>query len=217
MKQVLIKKGNAIIKDVPAPVLKNGEVLVRVINSCISIGTELAGIKFSEKPLWARALKQPNKVVKTLQMATSDGVARTKNIIQAQLNSTTPIGYSNAGEIIQVSDSISDLKIGDRVACAGSQCAYHAEIVAVPRNLVVPISAQVDYASASTITMGAIALQGIRRAQPLLGETFVIIGLGSLGQLTNQLLKANGCKTIGVDIDSRRIEVAKIWVWILEF
>ena len=209
MKQVLINKGNVITKDVPAPVLKDGEVLVRVINSCISIGTELAGIKISEKPLWMRALQQPNKVVKTLKMTTSEGVSRTKNIIQAQLDPIIPIGYSNAGEIIQISDGVSDLDVGDRVACAGSQCAYHAEIVAVPRNLVVPIPTQVDYSSACTITMGAIALQGIRRAEPSLGETFVIIGLGALGQLTSQLLKANGCKAIGIDIDPRRIEVAK--------
>ena len=209
MKQVLIDKGNVELKDVPAPVLKYGQLLVQVHSSCISSGTELAGIKISEKPLWKKAIQQPDKVVKTLKMTATEGINQTKNIIQAQLNPILPIGYSNSGEIIDKCPSITDLEIGDRVACAGSKYAFHAELVSVPRNLVVKIPTHVDYLSASTITLGAIALQGLRRAQPTIGETFAVIGLGALGQITIQLLKANGCKTVGIDIDNRKVEIAK--------
>ena len=120
---------------------------------------------------------------------------------QDQLFAARPAGYSAAGIVLQVGDGVEGILPGDRVACAGAQCANHAEIIRVPTNLMTPIPEGVSFEDASTVTLGAIAMQGVRRAQPTLGETFVVIGLGPLGQLAAQLLNAHGCRIIGVDLD----------------
>jgi Predicted dehydrogenases and related proteins len=185
-----------------------GTVLVRVDHSCISIGTELSGIRSSAQPLWKKALKQPEKLKQVLQLVASQGLSKTRSQVQGKVEAATPTGYSAAGVVIEVGAGIQDLRPGDRVACAGAQFAYHADVIRVPRNLVVRIPEHLDFASASTVTLGAIALQGVRRAQPTLGETFVVIGLGILGQLTVQMLKANGCRVVGLDIDPARVQLA---------
>ncbi|MDP1604385.1 MAG: bi-domain-containing oxidoreductase [Legionella sp.] len=208
MKQVLIHKGAAIVGDVPAPRVGPGEVLVRVHTSCLSVGTEMSGVRSSAVPLWKKALKQPEKVVATLKLASSLGLNRTLSLIEEKRDAAHPTGYSAAGTVIDIGAGIHDIAIGDRVACAGAQCAHHAEFIRVPRNLCVPIPASLDWDSSSTVTLGSIALQGVRRATPTLGESFVVIGLGILGQLTVQLLKANGCRTIGIDVDPKRIAQA---------
>lgn len=209
MKQVLVKQGQAVVETVPAPQVEAGTVLVRVESSCISIGTELSGLRSSGVPLWKRALKEPDKVARVLQMIATQGFNRTRTVVNGQLSAGAAIGYSAAGTVIAVGEGISDLTPGDRVACAGAQCAHHAEVIRVPRNLAVPVPEGIGMAEASTVTLGAIALQGVRRAQPTLGETFVVIGLGILGQLTVQLLKANGCRVIGVDLDRDRMQLAQ--------
>ena len=209
MKQVLIKQGQIVLEDVPAPKAEAGKVLVQVQYSCISAGTEMSGVKASGIPLWKRALQQPDKVKKVVDMALSQGVRNTAGLVSRKVSTMQPTGYSAAGIVIDAGEGVTDIKRGDKVACAGAQCAYHAEIINVPRNLVVPIPENLDVASASTVTLGAIALQGVRRAQPTLGETFVVIGLGILGQLTSQILRANGCRVIGIDIDRSRIQMAK--------
>ena len=209
MKQVLIRQGQAVVEEIPAPQVEPGTVLVRVDHSCISIGTEMSGIKTSSLPLWKRALKQPENVKKVVEMAVSQGVSRTTSVIQGRLSSGQPTGYSAAGTVLEVGEGIDDLQPGARVACAGAQCAHHAEIIRVPRNLTVPIPDNLEFGVASTVTLGAIALQGVRRAQPTLGEVFVVLGLGILGQLTAQMLKANGCKVIGTDLDRKRIAIAQ--------
>lgn len=208
MKQVLIKQGQAVVEDIPAPLVEAGKVLVRVDHSCISVGTEMSGVKASAQPLWKRVLAQPGKIKKAWQMIETHGLSRLHSVVQGKLSSAQPTGYSAAGTVLEVGDGIDDLRPGERVACAGAQYAHHAEIIAVPRNLVVPILDGLDFADAATVTLGAIALQGVRRAQPTLGETFVVLGLGILGQLAAQLLRANGCRVIGVDLDRQRIEVA---------
>ena len=209
MKQVLIKQGQAVVEEIPAPQVEAGTVVVRVDHSCISVGTEMSGMKTSGLPLWKRALKQPQNVKKALQMVNTQGLRHARTVVQDKLSSGQPCGYSAAGIVTEVGEGIDDLQPGDRVACAGAQCAHHAEIIRVPRNLAVPVPDSVDFATASTVTLGAIALQGIRRTQPTLGETFVVIGLGILGQLTSQLLKANGCRVIGTDLDRSRIKLAR--------
>lgn len=208
MKQILIQKGQVSIEDVPAPQVEAGTVLVAVSHSCISVGTELSWIKSGAKPLWKKALEQPDKVKKVISMALTDGVTKTRSRVQNTLSAEQPTGYSLAGTVIEVGEGIHDLRAGDRVACAGAQCAYHAEIVRVHRNLVVPVLKNLDFAQASTVTLGAIAMQGVRRLQPTLGECFVVIGLGILGQLTVQLLKANGCRVMGADLDADRVALA---------
>jgi predicted dehydrogenase/threonine dehydrogenase-like Zn-dependent dehydrogenase len=206
MKQILIRNGAAVIAEVPQPMIEPDEILVQVRVSCLSIGTEMSGVKLSAVPMWKRALNQPDNVKKVIDMAATYGISQAISTIREKKNLSNPTGYSSSGIVVQIGSSVSDIKVGDRVACAGSP---HAELIKVTRNLCVPIPEEVDFDSASTVTLGAIALQGIRRAQPTIGETFVVIGLGVLGQLTVQMLKANGCKTIGLDLDKTRIDLAK--------
>jgi predicted dehydrogenase len=209
MKQILIKPGKAVLEEVPAPQVESGTILVCVKYSCISIGTEMSGLKSSETPLWKRALKEPKKVKKVLEMAAMQGISKTHKLIKNAVSSGQPTGYSAAGIVLEIGEGVEDIVAGDYVACAGAQCAYHAEIIRIPRNLAVKIPENVNFKTASTVTLGAIALQGVRRAQPTLGETFVIIGLGIIGQITAQILKANGCRTIGTDIDPERVHMAE--------
>ncbi|MDH3256682.1 MAG: bi-domain-containing oxidoreductase [Nitrospinota bacterium] len=209
MKQVLIKQGQVVVEDIPAPQVEPGFLLVRVKFSSISAGTEMSGLKSASQPLWKRALKNPKAVKSTMEMAATRGLTHTRNVIQGKLSEGNPTGYSASGIVLEVGDGIENLQPGDRVACAGAQCAHHAEIICVPRNLTVPLPKDLSLPVASTVTLGAIALQGVRRAQPTLGETFAVIGLGILGQLTTQMLRANGCRVIGADLDASRIELAK--------
>jgi predicted dehydrogenase/threonine dehydrogenase-like Zn-dependent dehydrogenase len=208
MKQVLIRQGIAVVEEVPAPLVEPGTVLVRVARSCISIGTELSGMRASGTSLLQRARREPQRVKTLARMVVTDGLSRTRKRIEAKLGAGNATGYSAAGTIIAVGEGIDDLMVGTRVACAGAQCAHHAEVICVPRHLAVPLPAGLDFESASTVTLGAIALQGVRRACPTLGETFVVVGLGVLGQLTAQLLRANGARVIGLDLHEDRLQLA---------
>jgi predicted dehydrogenase len=208
LKQVLIKSGGVVVEDVPAPEVGARNVLVRVAYSCVSVGTEMSGVQSSGQSLYRRALKQPARVAQVVRMAREQGIARTASMVQNKLEQMIPTGYSAAGEIIAVGAEVEELRVGDRVACAGAGIANHAEIIDVPVNLAVKVPDALDLASASTVTLGAIALQGVRRANPTLGETIVVVGLGVLGQITAQLLQANGCRVIGVDLDGERIRLA---------
>jgi predicted dehydrogenase/threonine dehydrogenase-like Zn-dependent dehydrogenase len=196
------------VAEIPAPIVEPGTVLVRVAYSTISTGTELSGIKAGGAPLWRRAIRNPDKVAQVAKSVVSRGIGPTRNIVEARLNEFQPMGYSAAGTVMEVGDGVIDLRQGDRVACAGAGLANHAEVVRVPRNLVVPVPESLTLQDASTVTLGAIALQGVRRAEPTLGETFVVIGLGIIGQLTAQLLRANGCRVIGTDLDMHRVAAA---------
>lgn len=208
MKQVLVRGGQAAVEEVPAPLVEAGTVLVRVACSCISPGTELSGLRASGVPLWKRALRDPTAVRRTLGLMASQGLRRTRSVVQGALSAGAPTGYSAAGTVLEVGAGIDDLRPGDLVACAGAQCAHHAEVIRVPRHLAAPVPEGLDLAAASTVTLGAIALQGVRRAAPTLGETFVVLGLGALGQLTAQLLRANGCRAVGADLDPDRLRLA---------
>ena len=208
MKQVLIKQGQVVLEEVPAPMVELGTVLVRVVSSCISIGTEMSGIKASGLPLWKRALNQPDNVKKALRMIASEGFATASSQIGGRLSAAIATGYSAAGVVVAAGPDADRFRPGDRVACAGAQCAFHAEYICVPKNLTVLVNDSVSFDQASTVTLGAIALQGVRRAVPTLGETFVVIGLGILGQLTAQMLRANGCRVIGLDLDQDRVRLA---------
>ena len=208
MKQVLIKKGVAQAVEVPIPGVSDGEVLVQTQVSCLSIGTELSGLRSSGEPLWKKALNQPEKLMTVANMVRDSGLKRTKSLIEEKREAQHPTGYSAAGIVVAVGKGVNDLQVGDRVACAGAQFAHHAEYIRVARNLCVKVPEKLDFEAASTVTLGAIALQGVRRAAPTLGETFVVVGLGILGQLTVQLLRANGCRVIGIDTDRTRITTA---------
>lgn len=209
MKQVLIQRGTAIVKDVPSPGLDLGEILVRVQVSCLSVGTEMSGVRSSATPLWKKGLQQPEKIISTINLIKTIGLQRTWSLIEEKRSASQPTGYSAAGIVEAVGAGVKNITPGDFVACAGNQYAYHSEFIRVPENLCVLIPEGVSFEEASSVTMGAIALQGVRRASPTLGESFVVIGLGLLGQLTVQLLNANGCRTIGIDLDRERIQKAK--------
>jgi predicted dehydrogenase/threonine dehydrogenase-like Zn-dependent dehydrogenase len=209
MKQLLIRKGNIIVEEVPAPAVEEGTVLVEVAYSCISTGTEIATLASSSEPLWKKALKQPDKAKSIARMAQRKGVSNTVSTVRSRAYAARRAGYSCSGVVIDVGGNIADIRVGERVACAGAGYANHAEIVNVPRNLLVKVPEAVSLGLASTTTLGALALHGVRRASPTLGETVVVLGLGILGQLSAQLLRANGCRAIGIDIDAERIELAK--------
>ncbi len=208
MKQVLIKQGQAIVEEVPAPKAEPGQILIRVDHSCISIGTEMSGMTASGVPLWKRALRNPEKVLQVLQMLTEQGLDKTRAVVEGKLTSGDPTGYSVAGVVLAVGAGVTDIAPGQHVAGAGVSSAHHAEVVRVPRNLTVPVPDGVSLKHASTVTLGAIAMQGVRRANPTLGETFVVVGLGILGQLAVQMLVANGCRVIGLDLDPSRVDLA---------
>lgn len=208
MKQVLIKKGKAYTEDVPAPTVGENTVLVQVYYSCISVGTEMSGVISSGESLIKKALKQPEKITKVINNVKKEGLFRTIQKVQGKLEEGTQTGYSTSGVVVEVGSKIKDIEIGDKVACAGAGIANHAEYIEVPRNLLVKIPDEVDFDLASTVTLGAIAMQGVRRAEVKLGEYVAVIGLGILGQITVQLLKTNGCRVIGVDLDERRIQKA---------
>jgi predicted dehydrogenase/threonine dehydrogenase-like Zn-dependent dehydrogenase len=208
MKQILLKQGVPIVESVPAPLVEPGTILIATRVSCISVGTELSGIKMSGTPLWKKALAQPQKVRQALDMVAEKGVIRTISEIKGKVETPLAVGYSAAGTVIAVGEGVSHFAVGDHVAVAGAQCAFHAEILRVPVNLAVVIPDGVAFDGASTVALGAIALQGIRRAKPTLGESFVVVGLGFLGQLTVQMLRANGAKVIALDPDASRLAQA---------
>ncbi len=168
----------------------------------------MASVTTSGLPLYRRALKQPEHVRRVLQMARDQGIQKTLERVRGQLQAGLPTGYSAAGQVIAIGEEVDGFQLGDRVACAGAGIANHAEVIDVPVNLAVKIPEPLSTEWAATVTLGAIAMQGVRRANPTLGETMVVIGLGVLGQITAQLLRANGCRVIGVDLDARRIQLA---------
>src|SRR5262249_45398229 len=136
MKQLFIKKGQAHVQQVPVPANEDGTILVRVVRSCISSGTELSGVRNSAQPLWRRALKHPEEVRKVVDMATGQGIAKTLSVVHGRLSEGLAVGYSAAGVVIAVGAGVDEFRPGDRVACAGTGHASHAEIIRVPRNLV---------------------------------------------------------------------------------
>jgi predicted dehydrogenase/threonine dehydrogenase-like Zn-dependent dehydrogenase len=208
MKQVFIKKGKVLIEDVPAPLVEENSVLVEVAYSVISTGTELSGVKKTEESLINKALKNPKKVKKVIDFLKGKGIKKTVDVIKSQSGGILTPGYSCSGYVIQVGKNVSDIKKGDRVACGGAGKASHAEIVSVPRNLVVRIPEGCTLKQAASVTLGSIAMQGLRRCNPQLGESVAVIGLGLLGQITIQLLRINGCRTIGFDIKPERVKKA---------
>lgn len=207
MRQVLVKGGGVVVDDVPTPGVSPRGILVRVRSSCVSVGTEMAGVRSSGEPLYRRALRHPENVKKVLRRIRDEGLKATTTFVRGKLETGAPTGYSAAGIVMAVGDEVDGFAVGDRVACAGAT-ANHAEVIDVPVNLAVKVPEGLDLELASTVTLGAIALQGVRRTNPTMGETIVVVGLGVLGQITAQLLRANGCRVIGVDLDAARVRRA---------
>ena len=211
MKQLIqsFKTGELGLFDVPAPVCGINGALVKTKISLVSAGTEKMLVDFAKKSMLAKAKDRPDLVKQVVEKMKKEGVKNTLEKVFTKLDSPIPLGYSLSGRIIEVGKNMSGLNVGDRVACGGAGYANHSEINYVPKNLMVKIPDSVDDIDASFVTVGAIALQGVRQTEPKLGERVAVIGLGLLGQLTVQLLKANGCKVIGSDIDPDKLELAK--------
>ncbi len=210
MKQILIKHGELNIEEIPAPVVDEGMVLVEVYYSLISTGTEIFVIKQEEKSLFKKLLKQPEKISKLIRHLNEYGIRKTLATVKEKLGTNIPLGYSCSGRVIALGEGVTDFQIGDYVACAGAGKANHSEVVVVPQNLVVKVPEGCELRDASSVAVGAVALQGIRRCAPDFGEVVAVIGLGLIGLLTVQLLKAAGCRVIGFDVDEERVEKAKL-------
>ena len=211
MKQIVqnLRTGDVNVADVPAPVARPGFVLVRTAASLISAGTERLTVETGQKSLIGRAVEQPALVKQVIQKARNQGVLNTLDAVRSKLGSLVALGYSAAGTVIGIDDETVDFRVGDRIACAGVAYASHAEILAVPKNLCVRIPENVSFDAAAFSTLGAIALQGLRLAEPTLGESIAVIGLGLIGQITVQLLKANGCRVFGIDLETSKVDLAR--------
>jgi predicted dehydrogenase/threonine dehydrogenase-like Zn-dependent dehydrogenase len=211
MKQILQnnKTGRMEVADVPPPLAQRGRVLVRTARSLISAGTERMTVDQGKKSLVERARENPELVKQVIQRAKTEGLVNTFNAVRSKLGSFTALGYSASGVVLGVGEGVTEFRAGDPVACAGVGYASHAEVLSVPKNLVVQLPEGVRFDHGAFGTLGAIALQGVRLAAPTLGESVVVIGLGLLGQLTVQLLKANGCRVFGMDLDPQKIELAR--------
>jgi predicted dehydrogenase len=209
MKQVLIKSGAAELLDIPAPSVDPKSILVSVDHSCISVGTEMSNVRLSAMPLYKRALKQPENVLKVVQSIKDNGLKSTLSKVRGKLDFGSPTGYSASGHVVAIGDQVSGFSIGDFVACAGAGIANHAEIINVPVNLAVKVPQTLSLLEASTVTLGAIAMQGIRRLNPSLGEAIAVVGMGILGLIAAQILKANGCQVIAIDPNAKRLQFSK--------
>ncbi|MDX6305754.1 MAG: hypothetical protein QOI77_2723 [Blastocatellia bacterium] len=183
--------------------------MVRTAASLISAGTERMTVESGQKSLIGRAFDQPALVKQVIEKARNEGVLQTIDAVRSKLESFVALGYSAAGTVLEAGAGVTEFRQGDRVACAGVGYASHAEVLAVPKNLCVRLPTQVDFDAAAFSTLGAIALQGVRLTEPTLGESVVVIGLGLIGQLAVQLLKANGCRVFGIDLDEKKIELAR--------
>lgn len=210
MKQVIqnYKTGELQLVEVPPPDVRKNFVLVKNINSLISVGTEKYMIEMAKKSLIGKARERPDLVKQVIAKVKTEGIFETYKAVMARLDMPVPLGYSSAGIVIEIGEGVEEFKKGDRVACSGSGYASHAEIVCVPKNLCVNIPENVDFESASFVALGGIALEAIRIANPSLGDKVAIIGLGLLGQIAVQLLKANGCHIFGIDIDEQKVKIA---------
>jgi len=211
MKQLIqsFKTGELGLFDVPAPICQDNGALVQTTVSLVSAGTEKMLVDFAKKSMISKAKDRPDLVKQVVDKMKKEGVKNTLEKVFTKLDTPIPLGYSAAGRVLEVGSNMSGVNVGDRVACGGAGYANHSEINYVPKNLMVKIPDGVDDVDASFVTVGAIALQGVRQTEPKLGERVAVMGLGLLGQLTVQLLKANGCKVIGSDVDPDKIELAK--------
>lgn len=211
MKQVLqnFNTGALEVHEVPVPMLSPDGVLVRTHYSLISAGTEGGTVRLAKMNLLQKARSRPDLVKKVLNVVRTDGLFTAFDAVVSNLDAPVPLGYSAAGEIVEVGQRVADLKVGDHVACFGAFYANHAEVNAIPRNLCVRLPEGVSLREAAFCMLGAIALGGVRQSQVDLGSTALVIGLGLIGQITVQLLKAAGCRVFGVDLDPAKVEQAR--------
>lgn len=209
MKQIIqdLKSGKTILENIPTPGIKQGHVLIQTKNTLVSLGTEKMLVNFGKASYIDKARQQPEKVKQVLNKIKTDGLRPTLETVFRKLNEPLPLGYCNSGVVIGVGKGVKEFNIGDRVVSNGN----HAEVVNIPENLVAKIPNNVSFEDASFTVVGAIGLQGIRLINPTFGETIVVTGLGLIGLISAQILKANGCNVIGIDFDKEKLELASSW------
>jgi predicted dehydrogenase/threonine dehydrogenase-like Zn-dependent dehydrogenase len=209
MKQIIqsFKTGDTILDEVPAPQVGKGTLSIQTTRSLVSLGTERMLVEFGKSNIISKARQQPDKVKQVLDKIKTEGLMPTLEAVFNKLGEPLPLGYCNVGKVIAVGEGVSEFKVGDRVASNGQ----HAEFVVVPKNLIAHIPDNVTDEQATFTVIGSIGLQGIRLLNPSLGETIVVTGLGLIGLLTAQLLVANGCKVIGVDVEESKLNLAEKW------
>jgi predicted dehydrogenase/threonine dehydrogenase-like Zn-dependent dehydrogenase len=211
MKAILqnVKTGRISVDEIPQPVLKPGSVLVRNVCSLVSAGTEKSVLEFSKANYLQKARQRPDLFRKVLNRARNEGLWQTYQIVRHLIDQPITLGYSCAGIAREVGSEVEDIRVDQRVACAGLFYATHSEIVAVPRNLLVPIPDSVSFEEASFVTLGAIAMQAVRLSELSLSENVVVYGLGLVGMVVAQLALSAGSRVIGVDLDSRKVELVR--------
>jgi predicted dehydrogenase len=209
MKQILqsFKTGQTELAEVPAPVISKGKLLIRTTNSLVSLGTERMLVEFGKSSLVSKAYQSPERVKMVIDKIKSDGLFPTLETVFNKLEQPLPLGYCNVGIVLETGEGVSGFAVGDMVASNGQ----HAEYVCIPQNLVAKIPGNVSPEEATFTVVGSIGLQGIRLCAPTFGETIVVIGLGLIGLLTAQLLVANGCRVIGIDIEKEKCSLAEKW------
>ena len=207
MKQIIqdLKSGATILEEVPVPQVKAGYVLIQTTRTLVSLGTERMLVEFGKANLIDKARQQPDKVKQVLDKIKTDGLQPTLEAVFNKLGQPLPLGYCNVGKVMAVGRGVTEFVVGDRVASNGN----HAEYVCIPKNLVAKIPDNVTDEEATFTVIGSIGLQGIRLLNPQLGECVVVVGLGLIGLVAAELLKANGCKVIGVDFDQQKVDIAK--------
>jgi polar amino acid transport system substrate-binding protein len=211
MKQVIQSYRTGVLKvaDVPAPGVEAGSVLVVTSASLVSIGTEKMVMDLAKKSLIGKARDRPDLVKKAIERIGRDGIVATVGAVRSKLDQPIPLGYSSVGTVVAVGDGVTGISTGVRVACAGAKVANHAEVNLVPQNLCALVPDGVIDEVAAFVTVGAIALQGVRIANAALGEVFAVIGLGLIGQIALQLVKAAGGRVLGIDLDPAKVELAR--------
>ena len=207
MKQIIqdLKSGATVLEEVPVPQVKSGYVLIQTTRTLVSLGTERMLVEFGKANLIDKARQQPDKVKQVLDKIKTDGLQPTLEAVFNKLGQPLPLGYCNVGKVVAVGRGVTEFVVGDRVASNGN----HAEYVCVPKNLVAKIPDNVTDEEATFTVIGSIGLQGIRLLNPQLGDCVVVVGLGLIGLVAAELLKANGCKVIGVDFDQQKVDIAK--------
>ncbi|HEY9072325.1 MAG TPA: zinc-binding alcohol dehydrogenase, partial [Candidatus Ozemobacteraceae bacterium] len=207
MRQILqsLKTGELEVADIPVPMVKAGHLLIRSSRSLISVGTERMLLDFGRAGWIDKARQQPDKVRQVFQKIRTDGLLATAETVMRKLDQPLALGYSNAGRVIAVGKGVTGFSVGDRVVSNG----FHADVVCVPENLCAAIPQDVTDDAASFTVLASIALEGVRLVQPSLGESIAVLGLGLIGLLTVQILRANGCRVIGFDFDPAKVALAK--------
>lgn len=209
MKQIIqdLTSGATVLEEVPVPQVKSGYVLIKTTRTLVSLGTERMLVEFGKANLIDKARQQPDKVKQVLDKIKTDGLQPTLEAVFNKLGQPLPLGYCNVGKVVAVGRGVTEFQVGDRVASNGN----HAEYVCVPQNLVAKIPDNVTDDEAAFTVIGSIGLEGIRLLKPELGETIVVVGLGLIGLIVAQLLRANGCRVVGVEFDQAKLDLAAQW------